>query len=357
MIPEVDLYLHLLEILSHFFRQHHFRSKLFILSEGLPIRVSLLLKSPEKHLKLAAIRFFRTSLGLQDEYNVRQMIQNNLCDPILQVLYETMPRNNLLNSACLEFFELIRREPMLKDLLVHLVSQHREKLETITYVETFRMMVLKYDQMREPVTTQELDHSFTSVDSGTSVRHVDMLVNGGKWGQGLKELDADEEAYFNGSDDDDDVLTNGGKVNGASPVRPLVNYPDDEENDEDEMDILATSTPSASPSKPSTATQSPTTPHTRSTTRANSANNKTPPERISEKRRREEEEEDELLANLPSSEKKRKAPLQTSSSTESLQKLRKKNSMSSAKDSGAPKKITISIPLKSSVGEGGKEEN
>lgn len=51
-IPEVDLFLHLLEILGHFFRQHHPRSQAFILSEGLPVRVALLLKSPQKHLKL-----------------------------------------------------------------------------------------------------------------------------------------------------------------------------------------------------------------------------------------------------------------------------------------------------------------
>lgn len=51
-IAEVDLFLHLVEILGHFFRQHHFRSKYFIISEQLPVRVVSLLKSPEKHLKL-----------------------------------------------------------------------------------------------------------------------------------------------------------------------------------------------------------------------------------------------------------------------------------------------------------------
>jgi len=175
-----------------------------------------------------------------------------------------------------------------------------------------------------------------------------MLVNGGKWGQGLKELDADEEAYFNTSDDEDEVMTSG-KVNGASPVQPLVGYPDD---DEDEMDILATSTPVKHTRV--VPAQSPNTPNTRSVTRAN---NKTPPERISEKRRREEEEEDELLANIPSSGTKRKAAIEKSSSTESLQKLRRKNSMSSAKDGGTPKKISINIPLKSNAPvEGTKEE-
>jgi len=199
--------------------------------------------------------------------------------------------------------------------------------------------------MIEPVTTQELDHSFTSVDSDTPARNVG-IVNGGKWGQGLKEADSDEEAYFNGSDDEDDGLPNGVKANGASPVRPLVNYPDDDDGDEDEMDILATSAPSVSPHTSSTATQTQETPDTSPSAKTDVTS---PPERISEKRRREEDEEDELLSSLSSSTPKRRASVNSNSSTQSLQRLRRKNSMSSAKDGGGgPKKISLSIPLKSS---------
>jgi protein phosphatase-4 regulatory subunit 3 len=37
------------------------------------------------------------------------MVKYKLFEPILNLLIETMPRDNLLNSACLEFFEFIRR--------------------------------------------------------------------------------------------------------------------------------------------------------------------------------------------------------------------------------------------------------
>lgn len=37
------------------------------------------------------------------------MIKNKLFGPILNIVIETMPRDNLLNSACLEFFEFIKR--------------------------------------------------------------------------------------------------------------------------------------------------------------------------------------------------------------------------------------------------------
>lgn len=302
-----------------------------------------------------ALKFFRTCLGLHEESICRQLVNQQLFEPILQIVLDTMPRDTLLNSAALEIFEFIRRDHM-NQVIKHLVPTYRETLESITYVDTFQQLIRRYDQLCEPATTQELEHSFTSVDSETPARQVG-VVNGGKWGQGLRELDPDEEAYFNGSDDEDETMANGLKPNGASPVRSLVNYPDDD-NDDDDMDILATSTPSASPSKsPATVQNSPATMQNSPEPKAaGTPEVTTPPERISEKRRREEDEEDELLASLSSSGTKRKAGAQKDSDSPSLQKLRRKNSMSNAKDSGAPRKISISLPVKSGGEGGGQEE-
>ncbi|KAF2789199.1 DUF625-domain-containing protein [Melanomma pulvis-pyrius CBS 109.77] len=350
-IQQVSLYSHLVEVLCFFIRQHSFRSKHFIVSEGLTARVAQLMDCPEKHLKLTALKYFRTCIGLHDEFHNKQIIQHQLFEPILKILFDTMPRDNLLNSACLELFEFIRRENI-KPIVTHLVDTYRERLQTITYVDTFHSLILRYDQMHEPPTTQELEHSFTSVDSDTPARNLG-IVNGGKWGQGLKEVDPDEEAYFNGSDDEDDGLPSTAKpvLNGASPVRPLVNYPDDE-GDEDEMDILATSTASTSAHAISTSIQTNETPTTSPSPKSNP---ETPPERISEKRRREEDEEDELIANLSSSGTKRRASVNSNSSTGTLQRLRRRTpSVNSVKDGGGtPKKISLSIPLKSG-GEGGE---
>jgi protein phosphatase-4 regulatory subunit 3 len=55
-IQEVSLYAHLVEVLCFFIRQHSYRSKYFILSEGLAARVGQLMSCPEKHLKLS--RFY-----------------------------------------------------------------------------------------------------------------------------------------------------------------------------------------------------------------------------------------------------------------------------------------------------------
>ncbi|KAF1925684.1 DUF625-domain-containing protein [Didymella exigua CBS 183.55] len=345
-IQEVSLYAHLVEVLCFFIRQHSYRSKYFILSEGLAARVGQLMSCPEKHLKLTALKYFRTVIALHDETHNRQIIQHHLFEPILQVLFDTMPRDNLLNSACLELFEFIKRENI-KIIVQHLVETHREKFQNITYVDTFQSLILRYDQMQEPVTVQELDHSFTSVESDTPARPSG-LVNGGKWGQGLRDVDADEEAYFNTSDDEDELAAPGKTVlNGASPVRPLVNYPDDDaEEDDVDMDI-----PLAMRNVPSVTQAKEETKPSKTTSASGS-----PPERISEKRRREEDEEDELLANISTTTApKRRASTSSNTSTTSLRSLRRRSpQINSGKDGGTPKKISISLPVNSG---GGNNEN
>lgn len=238
-VQETSLFTHLTEILAFFVRQHSFKSKFFILSEKLHDRIGQLLYCPQKYMKLAALKWFRTCVGLQDEFHNRQMIASSLFDPILGIVEATMPRDNLLNSACLELFEYIKRESV-KQLVCHLVETYRDRLMGISYVNTFQAIVLKYDQANEPYQPNGVDDSSFTTQEGTPHRQP----NGRQSFAGLKEMDNDEEAYFNAEDDldDDEALPTTVKqspINGASPVRPLVNYPI--EDDDDGMDILASS--------------------------------------------------------------------------------------------------------------------
>jgi protein phosphatase 4 regulatory subunit 3 len=52
-VQEVSLFVHLIEILCFFIRQHQHRSKYFVLTENLSQRIAQLLSCPEKHLKLS----------------------------------------------------------------------------------------------------------------------------------------------------------------------------------------------------------------------------------------------------------------------------------------------------------------
>ncbi|GAB7360195.1 hypothetical protein MBLNU230_g7956t1 [Neophaeotheca triangularis] len=345
-VQETSLYTHLVEVLCFFVRQHSYRSKFFILAENLHARIAQLLACPQKHMKLTALKWFRTCIGLQDEFHNRQLIQHRLFDPILQIVYETMPRDNLLNSACLELFEYIKREGV-KQLLIHLVEQHRDRLMGITYVNTFQSLVLRYEQMMEPQTlpTNGTEDSSFTTQENTPHR----LANGARY-IGLKEMDPREEAYFDSvgdddDDDDDDELPTPssaklGIPNGASPGRPLVSYADDdddEDDDDDAMDLLASSPdplhsskksssdpttaetdpdPDAMDEDPATAPSDPITPGSAS----KDDSQPSPPESIATKRRREEVDDDEIgkMMGAGSSKRRNSSSAASTSSQQSI---------------------------------------
>ena len=130
----------------------------------------------------------------QDTFYQALLTHNNTFGLILDVVYETMPRDNLLNSACLEFFEAVRRDNM-KSLVIHVVEKYRERLQNITYVDTFRNLIHRYEQM------QGYDAEAESVIMAQDEARK-LQANGQRW-QGPGDMDAAEEAYFNTSDDED----------------------------------------------------------------------------------------------------------------------------------------------------------
>ena len=291
---------------------------------------------------LAALKFFRTCIGLQDDYYIQQMTKNFLFEPILNIVYNTMPRDNLLNSVCLELFEFVKRENV-KAVIMHVVENYREKLEAISYVDTFQSLILRYDQMQGY--NADADTTLFSQDQdGTSHR---TSVNGNQRWHGVKEMDAAEEAYFNTSDDEDELANK--KVaskraslsNGVSPVaRSLVDYPDDEEEPlegnvgvKERVPIERMNAQAADENARSRIPVA-----------------STPPlERLSEKRRREEDDEEDELGKL-STTKRRSSSVSSISSGVSMGSnsgnvlRRKKGFISNGKEStGSNDKIKISL--------------
>ena len=299
------------------------------------------------------MKFFRTCIALQDEWYVRQLTKQDLFEPILNIVYDTMPRDNLLNSVCLELFEFVKRENI-KLIIVHVVENHREKLEKIRYVDTFQTLILRYDQMQEGYNPEPDNNLFESEAQKRG------NPNGNQRWQGMKEMDATEEAYFNTSDDEDELANKNrptkavNAMNGVSPrMKSLVDYPDD---DEDAMDANV-EPPDRNPSEvilPRAADgdirPTPTVPST------------PPLERLSEKRRREEDDEEDELGKL-STTKRRSSSASATGSVSSIGSnatnmlRRKKAFVSGGKDSPTgSEKIKISLAIKSS-GEGESKHN
>lgn len=298
-------------------------------------------------IRVAALKFFRNLIGLQDEFYNQQMVQGKLFGPILDMLIETMPRDNLLNSACLEFFDFIKRENI-KTLIAHLVENHRDKLQQITYVDIFSNFMIRYDQTSGFAPSAQT--SFVDTEDDTPKRPE----RASRWNSGIKDLDAAEEEYFNTSDDEGEAVATIPRVkrlaphpqpqpNGDSPSsKRLVDYNSDEEMETDVsagIVIDEAKTPESSSSKDSGAVLTPT-----------SSSAPSPPERLSEKRRREEDEEDDMskLAQQP---KRRNSTTSNSSSSS----LKRKKSFTNSGHGGGSKGTKIAISLSPAIKSGGEK--
>jgi protein phosphatase-4 regulatory subunit 3 len=128
---------------------------------------------------------------MKDEFYNKHLIKNSVFKPILQMLSETERRNNLPNSACLELFVFIRVENI-KSLIVHIVSNYREILESFNYVNVFELLIARYEQY------QESSESANNNDIANKTSTTSTKVN--DWGK----ADEEEEAYFNDDDEDDE---------------------------------------------------------------------------------------------------------------------------------------------------------
>ncbi|KAG0221806.1 Platinum sensitivity protein [Mortierella sp. GBA43] len=135
-------------ILSFMVRQHCLRGKNYILPSGIIGKVCILLKNRDRHLRLSALKFFRTCIGLVDDSYHQELIAQNVLHHIVQLLLETRSKNNLTNSLCLEFFEHIKTANI-RSLSNHVVTNYRRELEIITYTNTFKVMIHQYEQQQQ----------------------------------------------------------------------------------------------------------------------------------------------------------------------------------------------------------------
>jgi protein phosphatase 4 regulatory subunit 3 len=286
-------------------------------------------------------------VGLQDEFYNQTIMHEELFQPILDIVIETMPRDNLLSSACLELFDFIKQQSI-KPLIRHLVENYRERMKSITYVDTFKGFIARYDATQGFAPSMET--SFLDTDEDTPKRPE--AGRGTRWEPtGAKDLDAAEEEYFNTSDDDDEAqeqtptksAPSRAPMNGESPKsKPLVDYPSDEENENTDGDVPSGLSPSKGNTPDSSASKDLEKDRVLITT---SSTAPSPPERLSEKRRREEDEDDEL-GKL--SHHKRRSSSSSSGGSTGGNVLRRKKSFTNSghggpNSGGKPGKIAISL--------------
>lgn len=328
-IDEASLFTHLTDILSFFVKQPIPQPKTFILSEQLIPRTARLMSCADKHLKLAVIKFCKSCACAIDpgDFYLRSLIKYEIFTQLLDFIAK--PKDNLLNSAVLDLFEQIRtgftrdpnfRQSRFRGLIEHLAETYKERFEKITYTTIFADILRQDERIKDPNipsqnrTEGDMDSSFMTSDAGSPSSQ--QMINGGssRWGAALRE-DANEEAYFStqdGDDDQDELSRDHDKLpNGvhASPVKPLVDYGDDEDDELAANDEAIAETPPKSSTRfrslmDEDTSSSPTPAHNNSSpndremvssdTTAPTSTPPPPPVSITEKRRREEDDDDEL---------------------------------------------------------------
>lgn len=77
-------------------------------------------------------------------------MNEDLFSPIIQVLKNNNGRYNLLDSAILEMFEFIQSEELLP-LMNHILTNFGTFLESIDYVNTFKVMRQKRENLHDTI--------------------------------------------------------------------------------------------------------------------------------------------------------------------------------------------------------------
>ncbi|KAJ3849444.1 component of IIS longevity pathway SMK-1-domain-containing protein [Lentinula lateritia] len=190
---QTNRYVYLCDMLYNFSLQHQFRSHFYILSTNVVLKVASLLKAKEKHLRHAAFRVFRLLLKQNNQNMMSQLMKHDIFKPILDLTLQESRRDNLLSCSCQEFFEHMRRENM-KDQINFCMIRHEVEIKTLAETrlggQRFQLFMRRWEMNNEPMPVEA---------------KPEKIIDTRNWPIGSRVLEAEEEDYFNGDDEDDFV--------------------------------------------------------------------------------------------------------------------------------------------------------
>ncbi|XP_017775211.1 PREDICTED: serine/threonine-protein phosphatase 4 regulatory subunit 3 isoform X2 [Nicrophorus vespilloides] len=186
----------ILELLSFCVEHHTYHIKNCILNKDLLRRILVLMKSTHKFLVLCALRFMRKLIALKDEFYNRYIIKGNLFAPVVDAFVRNNGRYNLLDSAIIEMFEFIKLEDI-KTLCSHVVENYGKSLDDIGYVQTFKTLKSRYDQHQDKLKDRDRN----------TLESVPSILRNSRYRRDQRQLDEEEEMWFNEEDDFDDNET------------------------------------------------------------------------------------------------------------------------------------------------------
>ncbi|KAG1833574.1 component of IIS longevity pathway SMK-1-domain-containing protein [Suillus variegatus] len=188
---KTNLYLYLCDLVCNFAQQHGFRIHFSMLSSHISARMASFLKARDKHLRLAAFRFFRICLKVNNPNFMIHLMKLDVFKPILDLTIQESRRDSLLSASCQEFFEHMRRENI-KDPINHCMTKHESLVRQLAASplsgHRFMSFIRRWEINIEPPPKEESQ----PVKSLRDPRHMG------------RNVDAEEEDYFNAEDEESD---------------------------------------------------------------------------------------------------------------------------------------------------------
>ncbi|KAF7332496.1 SMK-1 domain-containing protein [Mycena kentingensis (nom. inval.)] len=218
---ETNRFTYLCDLLYNFISGHNFRGYFYVASSQILTRVPTLFKARDKHLQHAAFRIFRLLLKLKNGNMNTMVIKHDLFNPILQLTLRESRRENLLSCSCHEYFDHMRRENM-KDLIKFCMTHHEAEIRKLSQTplgrDGFTAFIRRWEINNEPPPPEP--------ENKSENKPLET-----RWPGQVRVLDAEEEDYFNGEDEDDYIPPisqqqwvrnlGGGGGRGASPLPTL----------------------------------------------------------------------------------------------------------------------------------------
>lgn len=140
--PKAALLGHLVELLSFCVTMHGHRASYFVMSNPIARKTVSLLYLKEKPLRhgelsgicafqdvagadaIAALRFVKACFKTGNHFMNRHFVKSDLLSPVIALMEEESKRDNMLNSACMDILEVVRK--------VSHPSEYKLKIRTTT---------------------------------------------------------------------------------------------------------------------------------------------------------------------------------------------------------------------------------
>ncbi|KAF9340990.1 Platinum sensitivity protein [Linnemannia elongata] len=128
------------KLMTFLVQQHPSQLKVFPTFSRLSEKITLLFKNDAKQLRFEALKFFRACMELNDDYFSRMLIRIKVIHSVIGLLQDTKGNRNAMNSACLAFFDRIRKNNI-KLLVSQCATIHKEALEGFKYTPIFKQLL------------------------------------------------------------------------------------------------------------------------------------------------------------------------------------------------------------------------